>query len=530
MRKLPWGVISIVAVAAVANVFVFTGCGSDETPGVDPDSGASSSGGSSSGGSSSGGSSSGGSSSSSGDAASDGAAQDGDIQDGQACALAGQNCTQATASTCCSKVCNAATNTCAIAVPDGGGGGCFPTSTTCTAGPQCCSGSCVGGTCSATACKQDTPTAEACTANDQCCSGKCGATGTGPTCLPLGGGSGCRTEGNTCTINSQCCSGQCGANGKCINVSFCQQTNDVCANDYDCCGGTCNKTGNDTLGRCGTVSGANCKPAGTVCSGLGCDNTCCSLSCGPYGTSGVNICQPPSGCKPQDELCLASGDCCGGPGQLPGQKSSGGLNTDLIECVVPQGETFGRCEGAQCLRPGAVCKAPTGACGGTSNNCCESILPDGGLTPNGFCNSTPEACCSRDALGIPRCRGVNFVCNAGVPVPAGSTCTTSADCCGKPCVNGKCEGACVAKGGSCTVSADCCSPEPCVVPTGQTMGICGGTIQTDGGVQPPVDSGTPPPDSGTVDAGTCALYGQTCTASSQCCNGVPCSGGFCRFN
>jgi hypothetical protein len=314
-----------------------------------------------------------------------------------------------------------------------------------------------------------------------------------------------------------------------VNASFCQQTGDVCANDYDCCGGNCVKSGGDALGRCQVISGANCKPAGTVCSGLGCDNKCCSLSCGPYGTSGVNVCQPPSGCKPQDELCQADKDCCGGPGQLPGQKSSGGLNTDLIECIIPNNETFGRCEGAQCLRPGAVCKAPTGACGGTSNNCCESILPDGGLTPNGYCNSNPEGCCSRDALGIPRCRGVNFVCNAGMPVPAGSTCTTSADCCGKPCVGGKCEGTCVAKGGACTVSADCCSPEPCVVPTGQTTGICGGTIQPDGGVTPP--DASVPPDSGTPpDAGICALYGQTCTASSQCCNGVPCSGGFCRFN
>ena len=33
-----------------------------------------------------------------------------------------------------------------------------------------------------------------------------------------------------------------------------------------------------------------------------------------------------------------------------------------------------------------------------------------------------------------------------------------------------------------------------------------------------------------TDFGACALYGQQCTSSGQCCNGVPCSGGFCRFN
>jgi hypothetical protein len=111
-------------------------------------------------------------------------------------------------------------------------------------------------------------------------------------------------------------------------------------------------------------------------------------------------------------------------------------------------------------------------------------------------------------------------------------------------VNGKCQAACVAKGGSCTISADCCSPEPCIVPTGQTKGICGGVLQTDGGVTPPPppppDAGNPPPDSGTStdsgtpppppDAGgTCVLYGQLCTSSAQCCSGVPCTGGRCRY-
>jgi hypothetical protein len=333
-------------------------------------------------------------------------------------------------------------------------------------------------------------------------------------------------------MNSQCCSGQCASNGKCINVSFCTQTGDVCANDYDCCGGNCVKSGSDALGRCAVLSGANCAPMGSVCTGLGCDNKCCSNTCGPYGTSGVNVCQPPSGCRPQDELCAKSEDCCGGPGQLVGQKSSGGLNTKLIQCVVASGETLGRCEGAQCLRPGTICKPATGNwCGGTSNNCCESIRPDGTLTPNGTCNSNTPECCSPDALGIPRCRGVNFICDGGA-VPAGQVCTTSADCCGKPCVGGKCGATCVASGGACTVTADCCAPIECVFPAGSTQGICGGTIQPDGGVTPPPpDSGTPPPDSGTTtDSGTCSLYGQTCTTAANCCNGVPCNGGTCRFN
>jgi hypothetical protein len=95
-------------------------------------------------------------------------------------------------------------------------------------------------------------------------------------------------------------------------------------------------------------------------------------------------------------------------------------------------------------------------------------------------------------------------------------------------VNNKCEGACVPKGGECTVNADCCSPEPCVVPTGATKGICGGSIGTDGGVVPPPDGGSSTDGGGGTDAG-CSLYGQRCTVNADCCSGVPCIGGTCRY-
>ena len=431
MRKRPWGVMAVAGAALMMNV-VFVGCGDDsavlrDDAGTGSSSGTASSSGSSGDGSS-GSTSSGGSSGTTSSGGSSGTSSSGGSSGTSGTDGSVDATTDATADATVDATADATVDAAVdagqdvVQPPVDSGPTCTAAGNACSASAQCCSGSCVSNQCAPAICKTDTP-AQACTSNAECCSGKCGATGTGPTCVALGGGGGCRVAGNTCTVNGDCCSGQCNG-GTCVNASFCQQTGDVCSADFQCCGGNCVKQGADALGRCQQVGNAPCSPAGTVCTGQGCDNKCCSLSCGPYGTSGVNVCQPPSGCKPQDELCATSGDCCGGPGQLTGQAANGTPNPPL-QCVVPAGETLGTCQGTQCLRPGAVCKAPTGACGGTSNNCCESLLPDGGLTPNGTCNSNPELCCSRDALGIPRCRGVNFLCtDAGVP--AGSTCTTSA--------------------------------------------------------------------------------------------------------
>lgn len=526
MRKLPWTSL-LLAIGAVAVINVAPGCGSEgDDVGVGPEGDGSADGASSGDGSTT----TDGSSNNNDDGSStgDGGGKDGSLLDGQVCLLVGQAC--GLASDCCTKICNkaggAAVGECGIAGPgsDGGVGACLPANSTCKSSTECCTKSCVGGKCSATQCKADTPVAQACTTDAECCSGNCdNAT---RKCAPIAGGT-CRTEGNPCGVNADCCSGQCDSTKHCNNSSFCTQNNDVCANDFECCGGNCNKAAGATLGRCTTVGNAPCAPAGTICSGTGCDNKCCSLSCGPLGKTGFKICQPPSGCKPQDELCDQSSDCCGGPGNPTGIQSNGRPN-EAKQCVIAAGDTLGRCDSVQCLRPGDVCKAPVGACGGTSNNCCESRFPDGGSPDPDFCNSNPEACCSRDALGIPRCRAVNFVCRPGTTVPAGQLCATSADCCGQPCVDNKCLAACRPKGGTCTISADCCSGQPCVVPTGSTNGICGGILLPDGGVTTDPGGNT---DAGT--GGTCALYGQSCTQNSDCCSGVPCTppggGGRCRY-
>jgi hypothetical protein len=88
------------------------------------------------------------------------------------------------------------------------------------------------------------------------------------------------------------------------------------------------------------------------------------------------------------------------------------------------------------------------------------------------CNSAPEACCRRDALGIPRCT-IHAECQT-----VGGSCATSADCCvdgvpnsGTPCVNNVCGPACVAQGGTCTTTADCCGGR-CVKEPGSLHGTC----------------------------------------------------------
>lgn len=507
-----------VAVASALTTAIFIGCGSEPSVDIPTDDAGDESSSSSSSSSSSGGSSSG------GDASNDATS----VVDGQTCNIVGQPCS--TANDCCAKTCNkvgaATVGECA---PPPGGNTCLAAGAQCVSSTQCCTNACIGNVCSAAQCKADSPVAENCATNAECCSGQCDVGGTGK-CLTLGGGATCRTEGNPCALNADCCSQQCDSTKHCSNISFCTQTGDVCANDFECCGGSCDKVAGATLGRCSTVGSASCAPSGTVCTGTGCDNFCCSLSCGPY--AGIKICQPPSGCKPQNELCAVNDDCCGGPSRPKGIEANGSVAAPIM-CVVEPGDTFGRCPFEQCLRPGAVCKVEGNNCGGTSNNCCEGKFLDGGQPSPSFCNSNPEKCCTLDGLGIPRCRATIFDCTVTGPPPAGTQCSTSADCCGRPCVNNKCEGTCVPKGGMCTVSADCCAPQPCVVPTGSTMGICGGTIQSDGGVAPPPDSGTPT-DGGTTDGGTptdagCALYGQSCTSSGNCCDGVPCTSGTCRY-
>jgi hypothetical protein len=503
LRKLPWAALGLISAFAVINV-TFTGCGSEDEGIEDP-------------------LPDGGDTETGVDAATDGfiTTVDGSRADAADCKLVAAQCTSSLE--CCSNNCNTTTKQCEASITV-----CAAAGAACTTGPECCTFSCLGGKCSSKQCVADNL---ACGADGECCGGKCSPDGTGGgKCAPLNSGGG-STGGNPCTTNANCASQFCN-NGVCQASSFCGQNGEECADNNDCCGGLCTKQAGRTLGTCGAVQAGGaggCEPAGTLCTGSvppgACTSECCSRSCAPYPPSGKTVCQPASGCRVLGDLCRANSDCCGwsgSPQPLIGE----------FECVkASASQEFGVCgKGNSCKEPGSICGKALEADGtatvttcSTANNCCELNLPG----PN--CNNTPENCCRRDALGVPRCIiNKNLDCTNGMKPPAGTVCATSADCCGNPCVNNKCLGTCVAKAGVCTSNADCCSPSPCVIPAGSLQGICGGTPLPDGGVAPPSDGGTtPPPDAGTP--GNCALYGQMCTQSSQCCSGVPCTGGTCRF-
>jgi hypothetical protein len=498
MSKLPFIALTLFAAGGAIG---FVGCGSDDEPAVPI-------------GTEDGGDGGG------GDQDGDVGTIDGSRADTADCKAESAACTASTE--CCTA--NCAGGVCAKPLTQ-----CKAPGVACTSGTECCTFSCIGGTCSNKQCVADNL---ACGTNADCCGGTCAPDGKGGgLCKPLS--TTCRTSGNPCTTGDQCCSKLCNAGVCSDGVSFCTQTGDVCAENGDCCGGNCTKAAGAALGTCGETAGApgatECLSKGSICGTVAsgapdCGGTCCSRICAPSGSAGgFMICQPPSGCSPTGELCKTDGDCCGANGSPPPVEGP-------VTCskADPKQE-YGRCDnGMSCREPGSICKPSNESCS-AENNCCE---PNG--APNSsYCNSNPDNCCRRDALGIPR--GLLNANDCAAPVAPGTSCATSADCCGKPCVGDKCLGACVNQDGKCTTHADCCSGLPCVIATGETEGICGGSFLPDGGVGTGGnDAGTPPADGGTSgDAGTvppsCALYGQTCTSNGDCCDGVPCSSGVCRY-
>jgi hypothetical protein len=407
---------------------------------------------------------------------------------------------------CCSGVCDATAMVCTII------GACGESGDACDVGPDCCTFSCVDGECADAQCTAD---GQACIDDGECCGGDC----TGDICVPLGNG--CATSGNPCDDSSDCCSSFC-SDGICAQPSYCQQSDDVCAFDGQCCSGSCNKEPNALLGLCGTVpapGGGNCLPAGEVC-GDGsvydggplpvCGGECCSRACFPYGQTGVLICQPPSGCRPTGEVCGDDGDCCGSAGLPDGETSD-------VTCSKVDDNPLGRCDnGNSCTPAGGICRLTEIECNANAN-CCSG-------------NTLQNPTCKQDNLGIPRCLAEEIDCT-DPSIFVGQACASSADCCNLPCVPNPdgdppfvCVGGCVPSDGTCTTSADCCAGIPCVVPSGQTAGVCDGQGDTSG-----AGGGGGGTGAGGEDV-NCSEYGQSCSEDSDCCNGIPCSAdGFCIF-
>lgn len=431
------------------------------------------------------------------------------------CGPMGRTC--ASGDDCCSGQCNPETNTCAQNL-----GTCAQEDTPCANGTECCTLSCVDGLCSGDACVQD---AEACEQDGECCSGKCD----GDVCVAIntGVGGGCKSAGNGCDDAGDCCSGLC-TEGLCaIGASFCVQRFDVCSSDSQCCQGLCLKGDGDQTGYCGVneTGGTNCGSE-KLAAGEVCDSDCskcCSRTCAPYGPSGVNICQPATGCRPDGELCREDTDCCGGnaEGSLPGagQATCEKANAD---------DEVGKCKVGGCNPHGAICGSPdagTAACDGSlsapnGQSCCgKNALP-------------PEVNpCSADSLLVPRC-DVLTAC-----VAEGMECGTADDCCNDlPCVQNDSGvfvcydppgGTCVESGGPCTASADCCVGSLCIAEPGEATGVCGNT-------DPPGTGGSSGSGGssmgGSGGSTVCAAYGQSC-AEDACCSGIPCDAATktCRF-
>lgn len=401
-----------------------------------------------------------------------------DPPDGPSCTAAGETCAADT--DCCTGFCEPNAQVCAR-VP----GQCGAEGAACASGPDCCSFSCVDFTCSGSQCKSD---GADCSSDGECCGGSCDS----GTCTPLS--TTCKTSGNSCTANSECCSHYCLNNVCDPDPSFCRQSGDTCTSDLECCGGSCAIAAGATLGLCQLVpaSGAgSCTTAGEACTpeldangNYQCGSSCCSRACYPFGSSGITVCQPPSGCAPSGEICFNDHDCCGSAMQPDGERSQ-------ITCSKLPGQTVGRCDnGNACTPAGGICRLQSNECSENANCCAGNVLQFN--------------TCAEDNLGIPRCLAAEIDCTDPSQYE-GESCATSADCCGLPCTpmgSGEfpplvCGGtSCVPTGSACTTAADCCSTLPC------ENGVCG-------------------------EPGVCAEFGQACTTAADCCSNLPCEGGFC---
>ena len=420
----------------------------------------------------------------------------GDTTPSPSCRFFGQTC--ASGGDCCSGICDPTTSTCVASINKctGTGGGCASST-------ECCSLVCTAGRCNANACIADNL---ACVDSAACCGGNCSA----GLCQPLNAS--CHTAGNPCTDDTQCCSSLCEAGTCKLGASFCIQSGDVCSDSSTCCSGDCQK-GTGTLGTCAPPpSGATyCSDGvdGTVC---GACNGCCSRLCAPYAPTGVRVCQPASGCRVNGDLCRKDSDCCGAAGTgLPGDGN--------VVCEIDAGKAIGICRNPRSCNPqGNVCHFKDYTCSISSarNDCCAGVGNSG--------------VCQLDMLGVPRCNGLGTTCLQGAAI-----CSSAMDCCNHmPCVpdgtgllrcyappasglDGGVPSACVPSGGPCSINGDCCIGATCIQAVGSTQGICG--------------TMTPPPakDGGPTDTSTpgCAEYGQLCTTGADCCNGITCWNGRC---
>jgi hypothetical protein len=383
----------------------------------------------------------------------------------------------------------------------------------CASPVDCCTGTCVSGTCGTVSCAVN---GGLCALGPECCSGTCDA----GTCTEVTGAT-CGTLYQTCLTGADCCSTNC-LNGRCASAFSCQANGDLCFSDADCCGRTCSQN-DGGAGLCQFITGGGgggCLQGGNPCSS---GTNCCSRVCADPG-SGVSVCLPAGGCRLTGDSCNSDDECCGG-----------GLNPNgSVLCIN------GRCDNGQ-------------SCNGVGNICGARVLPDGGASnaSQNCCNGRKDVC-QVDSSGIPRCFGgcPNNVCpsncpngfdgTAGCCIAGGDVCQFKDQCCsGAPCLPGPDGGvarctisSCIPVGDTCNPSAsNCCNGTVCLQSTELTW-VCQSPIRGDGGTEP-----EPGPDGGTSDGGVllpdggmdgaCRANGSSCDVAVQCCSSQ-CISGTCK--
>ncbi|WXH33212.1 hypothetical protein WA016_07213 [Myxococcus stipitatus] len=440
------------------------------------------------------------------DAGVDGGTETPDGGPGSQCLDVGVTCSRTGGASCCTGICTEE-GLCPVSSEQ-----CIPAGEACTSGIDCCTQSCLGGTCSSLQCRD---VGGACSKAEECCTKVCGGDGK---CAPLPGGTtSCKVPGQACASGAECCSTNCQA-GICKPAYSCQANNDLCLRGEDCCGGVCSQNGTGTPGRCVAVGGGgagNCVQDGNPCSS---DSNCCTRTCVDLGY-GATVCQPVSGCRPTGDYCSSDGACCGG------EKVANAVDCRENRCDKPSG------------------------CNPVGNICGDGKLPDGGIidvNARQACCDGQKAVCKVDSSGVPRCFGgcpggicpaqcpTGYTGQAGCCIAEGSTCQFSDQCCGgNLCLPGDggftCQRptSCDPVGTQCDPSqSKCCAGTACLS-VGELSFACivaqgapdGGVGGSDAGA----DAG-----SGGADAGpVCVPNGRACSSGTSCCSGI-CTGGSCQ--
>lgn len=377
------------------------------------------------------------------------------------CAAEGKNCgfipdlcgEQLDCGTCDSNACLTCTdNTC---------------ETTCTAPASCCG----NGTCGL----QNGP--QGCTADEQCCSGTCVA----GTCQAQPGavGAACDSDadctGGTTCVDGVCCSTPVVCGGSCCTDPLARCHNSVCCVPATCAslGAACG-TPSDGCGgtlSCGTCAAPNTCGGGGTPGQCGCtSNTCESLDaqCGDY----------PNNCGGEDIHC---GTCPGG------FACNAGGCVEICDAVgtVCNPATEQCCTGESCDRVyepavgiiSRCCRQPQEPCNGPGQ-CCNPLIPGSAIPdfritaicqnnevccvpPAFFCRNDGDCCAGSSCRRHPR-----QYCHADADLtcclPVGSACSAGSgdcECCSGYCDNGQCANrTCLPALSPCPADErDCCS-------------------------------------------------------------------------